>query len=713
MKQVTQNLKSGATELLELPRPKVSSHGLLIQTRCSLISAGTERMLVDFGKANYLQKARQQPDKVKMVMDKIKTDGLMPTINSVRNKLAAPMPMGYSNVGTVLELGRDVTGFNVGDRVVSNANHAELVTAASNLAAKIPDSVSDDAASFTVVGAIALQGIRISEVTMGETVVVMGLGLIGLLTVQLLRAQGCQVIGMDFDLAKLLLAKKFGAEVVDLNKVTDPIAFTEQHTAGRGVDAVIITASTDSNEPMHQAANMCRKKGRITLVGVTGLELSRADFYEKELTFRVSCSYGPGRYDASYEDQGQDYPYAFVRWTAQRNFQAFLALLADQKIDVQPLITHRFALADAEKAYELVSNKQPSIGIVLEYAAQTKTSPENDLNHWQDTLVLQHSAPITGVPKVSFVGAGNYATQILAPAFAKQNIQFHAAVSRGGLSSAQLGKKFSFAKISTDAEAAINDAETDIVVVATQHNTHAKFVIEALNAHKNVFVEKPLCTTIEQLEQIEETVQRIQAQGESAKLMVGFNRRFAPQVQKIKSLLTAKPGPKSFIYTVNAGFIPQDHWTQDLKTGGGRLLGEACHFVDLLRYLAASPIVDATVRLMGDQSDVATITLNFQDGSLGTIHYYANGARSFAKERLEVFAGGGILQLDNFRKLNAYGWPGFKGMRSLSQNKGQQACVAAFVESVVEGTEAPILLTEILEVNRVCLQLTAKQGVAC
>ena len=407
MKQVLQNLKNGSTEVAEVPAPRAGRGQLLIRTTRTLVSAGTERMMVDFGKAGLIDKARQQPDKVRMVLDKISTDGLMPTIAAVRNKLDQPLAMGYCNVGEVVEVGAGVSGYAVGDRVASNGKHAELVAVPVNLCAKVPDAVPDEAAAFTVLGAIALQGIRLAQPTLGETVVVTGLGLIGLVTVQLLRAHGCRVLGLDFDADKLALACRFGAEVVDLKSGADPVAAALEYSRGRGVDAVIVTASTKSSEPMHQAALMCRKRGRIVLVGVTGLELSRADFFEKELSFQVSCSYGPGRYDPNYEDKGQDYPLGYVRWTEQRNFEAVLDMLAEGRLDVAALVSHRFGITEAERAYAVVGGSEPSLGIVLGFA---EPGAEAGTLVRTVSLVPAANAPIAkvdGAPSVSVIGAGN------------------------------------------------------------------------------------------------------------------------------------------------------------------------------------------------------------------------------------------------------------------------------------------------------------------
>jgi predicted dehydrogenase/threonine dehydrogenase-like Zn-dependent dehydrogenase len=703
MKQVLQNLNDGSTEVADIPCPRAGRGQLLIRSTRTLVSAGTERMLVDFGKGGLIAKARQQPDKVRMVLDKIRTDGLAPTLAAVRNKLDQPLPMGYCNVGTVVEVGTGVTGFAVGDRVASNGKHAELVAVPVNLCAKVPEVVSDEAAAFTVLGAIALQGIRLVQPTLGEAVVVTGLGLIGLVTVQLLQAQGCRVLGLDFDADKLSLAKSFGAEVVDLKSGADPIAAATAFSRGRGVDAVLITASTQSSEPVRQAAQMSRKRGRIVLVGVTGLELSRADFFEKELSFQVSCSYGPGRYDPAYEEQGLDYPVGFVRWTEQRNFEAVLDMLAAGRLDVAPLTSHRFDIQAAERAYAVVGGSEPSLGILLQYP---QAAPDGGvpIAARARTVALPAAAAATSddAPRLSLIGAGNYAGAVLLPAFKAAGARFARIASAGGVSSVHLGRKFAFAEATTDAAALLADATADAVVISTRHDTHADYVLRALAAGKHVFVEKPLALRVEELSRIEAAAQAAPTRG----LMVGFNRRFAPQVVKVKQLLAGAHGPKTLLMTVNAGAIPRAHWTQDPTVGGGRLVGEGCHFIDLLRFLADAPIESFHVaRMQAATPDTASITLKFVDGSIGTIHYLANGSKAFPKERLEVFATGRVLQLDNFRRLTGFGWPGFRSMHLWRQDKGQAACAAAFVRAVKGGGPAPIPLDELLEVSRISIQI--------
>ena len=700
MKQILQSLKDGCTEVAEVPVPKVSSGSLLIKTSKTLVSAGTERMLVEFGKAGWIERARKQPDKVKMVLEKIQTDGLQPTIEKVFNHLDKPLPLGYCNVGQIAEIGSGVMGFNIGDRVVSNGKHAEVVDVPLNLCAKVPGKVSDEEASFTVLGAVALQGIRLVKPTLGESVVVTGLGLVGLMTVQLLRANGCRVLGLDFDKEKLALAKSFGAEVVDLNK-EDPLIIAKNFSRERGVDAVIIAAATTSDEPIHQAALMCRKRGRIVLVGVTGLKLSRDDFFKKELTFQVSSSYGPGRYDPNYEEKGQDYPVGFVRWTEQRNFEAVLDMMMSGSLNVKKLISHRFDILEAKKAYGIVGGLEKSLGILITYPGikVDKNSRNISLLSKEDEKKMIINKSNQKI-RVSFLGSGNYATSVLIPAFKHANVELGTVASNTGVSGAHTGRKYGFIETTTDSDQLFNEPANDAIVVATRHNNHANFVLKALKIKKNIFVEKPLCLTLEELNKIEA------AYSSSNILMVGFNRRFAPQVQKIKNLLKDINSPISMVMTVNAGNISKDHWTQDLEIGGGRIIGEICHFLDLLRFLAGKIITNYEIQFMDSLTkDTVNIQLSFADGSIGSIHYYANGSKSFPKERLEVFAEGGVLQLDNFQKLKGFGWPGFKKMNLWRQDKGQKACVKAFVESISKDNESPIPVEEIFEISRICINL--------
>lgn len=704
MKQLLQSLKDGSTEVAEVPAPRTGQGQVLIRTHVSLVSAGTERSLVDFGKANLIQKARSQPDKVRMVLEKARTDGIAATYDAVRSKLDQPLALGYCNVGRVIE--SRVDGLSVGDRVVSNGKHAEVVTVPGNLCARIPDNVTDDAASFVVLAAIGLQGIRLTQPTLGECVVVTGLGLIGLLTVQMLRAQGCRVLGIDFDPVRLEMASRFGAEVINPAAGEDVLARALAFSRGRGVDAVIITASTTSNEPVSQAARMCRKRARIVLVGVVGLELSRADFYEKELSFQVSCSYGPGRYDPAYEEGGQDYPIGFVRWTEQRNFEAVLDLMATGALDVDPLISHRFAIQEGGEAMALLASGAPSMGILLTYP---QDGPETVEPARRVELRTAYNKPNETLPSsgsVGFLGAGNYAGRVLIPAFKAAGAHLQTVVSGGGVSAVHFGRKFGFAEATTEISLILDNPAIDTVVIATRHDAHASQVLAALRAGKHVFCEKPLCLTLDELDAIRAEAQVRPEQ----KLMIGFNRRFAPQLVKMKALLDSIDQPKSLIITVNAGDIPPDHWTQNPIVGGGRLIGEACHFIDLACHLVGHPITGQQAVALGRHpaipivDDKMSLTLEFADGSIATIHYLANGNKGFPKERIEVFTAGRVLQLDNFRKLRGWGWNGFSKLNLWRQDKGQAACAAAFVTAIRSSAPQPIPAWELFEVARVTIE---------
>jgi predicted dehydrogenase len=522
------------------------------------------------------------------------------------------------------------------------------------------------------------------------------------------------VLGLDFDPAKLELARSLGAETVDLSAGQDPVAAAQVFSRGRGVDAVIITASTKSNEPVHQAALMCRKRGRIVLVGVTGLELSRADFFEKELTFQVSCSYGPGRYDSNYEEKGNDYPVGYVRWTEQRNFEAVLDMMADGRLNVKPLVSHRFAITEAEQAYELVGGGGPSLGILLQYPDQTA---KTDAQVREQTVSLANSTdgsetidrsvdwePSTAT--VAFIGSGNYSTAVLIPAFKAGGARMKTVASAGGVSGVHAGRKFGFEATTTDTASVFDDPAINAVVITTRHDSHASLVCKALRAGKHVFVEKPLALRLDEIAEIQQAHAEARAAGGTPIVMVGFNRRFASQVQRIHQLLRGVTGPKSFIMTVNAGAIPAEHWTQDRQSGGGRIVGEGCHFIDLIRFLAGAPISAIDVCTMdAGTGDTVSIQLAFHDGSIGTVHYFANGTKAFPKERLEVFAAGRVLQLDNFRKLRGFAWPGFRKMNLWSQDKGQKACAKAFIDAVQGGRgSAPIPFEEIIEVAKASIE---------
>ena len=704
MKQTVENLRTGIVSTLDVPSPSNSEGHLVICTRKSLISAGTEKMLLEFGKAGWLEKARKQPERVKAVTTKIVTDGLFPTVSAVLEKLDRPMPLGYCNVGTVVESNSPY--FSKGQRVVSNGSHAEMVRVSENLCVIVPDTVDDNSAAFTVLGAIALQGIRLVAPQIGERVAVFGLGLIGLLTVQLLKANGCKVIGFDVDRDRCELAKGFDAEACVVEQACDPVSVAMQFTGGCGIDAVLITASAESSELISQAAKMSRKRGRIVLVGQVGLNLNRDDFYEKELTFQVSCSYGPGRYDPRYEEKGLEYPIGFVRWTVQRNFQAFLELLEAGSVDVAPLISYEFSIDDVAEAYDQLESKE-TLAILLAYPKKASYETNCSVGEIQSNHQGLASKAVVGV-----IGCGNYASRELIPAFAKSGAELKVLMSAGGLSAGYYGKKFGFTSATTRLADITADETVNTAVIATRHHQHANQVISAISAGMHVFVEKPLCLTEAELSDIKEAYYQT---GGRYKLMVGYNRRFAPLIVSIKSLLDRLSAPKSVLMTMNAGIVAHDHWTRDLQIGGGRFIGEGCHYVDLMRHLIGHPIVDVRVTnsaghvsASADGSadgDNVIISLRFSDGSMGSINYMANGGNSFPKERIEIFANNGVLQLDNFRRLKVFGWKGLRSKRLFKQDKGQTHCVSAFVNSIECGSESPIDINEIFEVAGVMLAI--------
>lgn len=716
MKQILQNLGTGETILAEVASPSRGEGKVLSQSTRTLISLGTEKMLIDFGKGGLISKARSQPDKVKQVLQKIRTDGLWSTLDAVKAKLDTPIPLGYCNVGVVSESDSN-SGFSVGDRIISNGPHAEIVSVPINLAAKIPVNVTDEQASFVVVSAIGLQGVRLLAPTLGERIVVSGLGLIGLLSVQILRAHGCQVLGIDFDPKKLELARQFGAETCDLSAEQDPIAVAENWTNGVGVDGVLITASTKSDELIHQAATMCRQRGRVVLIGVTGLSLRRADFYEKEISFQVSCSYGPGRYDDNYEKRGLDYPVGFVRWTEKRNFEAVLQLMADGKINTDPLISHRVPFDHALDAYAAI-NSPDTMGILLNYntdADSAKRMPGNASEAEPcDPSTQTVSPPPKGIaaPPIAknngllgtaFIGAGGFTTRTLLPLLPKGQVSLRSIVSGSGVTASHTKAKFGFTQAVPDYRLVLDDNQVDAVFITTPHNLHASMVCDCLSAGKHTFVEKPLAMSLDELER----VRRSAAEFPDRLLMIGFNRRFSPHTVAMKDWLRAAPSNKSVVITVNAGAIPSDHWTQDPSVGGGRIVGEACHFIDLARYLVDSPITDSKAFPIhggdGRQGDCVTIQLSFADGSTATVHYLANGSKNFPKERIEVFAGGKVVTCDNFRRSREIG--GKRKLKTRSQDKGHQAELRAFVSAIREGGEWPIPLKEMLEVSRVAIEM--------
>jgi predicted dehydrogenase/threonine dehydrogenase-like Zn-dependent dehydrogenase len=673
MKQIIQDLKNGDTLLIDVPAPQVRRGCVLIKTHRSLVSLGTERMLVEFGRANFLDKARQQPDKVKQVLDKIKSDGLWTTVDSVMKKLDEPLPLGYCNAGEVIAVGEGVSEFKIGDRVVSNGNHAEFVCIPQNLVAQIPEGLSYDEAAFTVIGSIALQGIRLVNPTFGEKIVVVGLGLIGLITCQLLIANGCEVIGFDFDDRKVDLAKNWGVKAYNVGSGTDPVKTAESLTNGVGVDGVIITASTKSNDVIAQAATMSRKRGRIVLVGVIGLDLKRSDFFEKELTFQVSCSYGPGRYDEAYEQKGIDYPLPFVRWTEKRNFEAILFALATEKLKVKELITEVVKLEDYNSVYGEITDSS-KVASLLAY--------DTENNKHTTHVQVGSNKYESGSDVIGIIGAGNFTKMVIVPTLSKLKANIKAISSASGVSSTFLAKKYNIGVSSTNYKDLLNDAGIKAIMITTRHNLHASMTIEALNAGKHVFVEKPLALTKEEATEVE-----VACRQSGKTVLVGFNRRFSPFATEAKKMIGNSDQPMNVIATMNAGNIPASVWVHDMKVGGGRILGEACHYVDLISYLTGSKVESVLMSAMGtnpaDETDNAVIILKYENGSQGVINYFANGHKSYSKERIEVYSQGRTLIVDNFRKLSAYGFK--SGGFSKSQDKGHTEQFRLFIESLKQG----------------------------
>ena len=711
MKQVFQDFKSGIPSIHIMPEPNINKNQVLVKSICSLISPGTEAMLASFGKANLINKALQQPDKVKEVIDKISSDGLLDTFEAVRSKIDDPIPLGYSNFGQIIKVGENVKGLKIGDRVASNGPHAEVFAVNQNLCAIVPEGVSEEDAAFTVLASIGLQGIRLAKPSYGETFIVIGLGLIGQLTSQLLIAQGCKVLGVDPDGDRCKLAESFGVTSLNISNGFNQVDWAIKNSDNIGVDGAIITAATDSSEPINLAAKSCRKRGRIILVGATSINLRRDLFYEKELTFQVSCSYGPGRYDKNYEELSNDYPIGYVRWTEKRNFETIINSFKRNSLNINNLVSHRFDFESFNKAYEILLSKENSLGIIINY-------PQNNLDKEYSKIILdkniyaknQNNYQNNREPFIGFIGSGNYASRILIPTFNKLGANFHSLIAPNGLSSTQLAKKFSFPIVGTDSSELLNDQECNTIVIATRHDSHASFILKALEKRKNIFVEKPLCIKETEMELIKLKYRELSLSSDPLPiLMVAFNRRFSPLVKDIKNNLNRLNGPKSFIYTCNAGEIDSRHWVQDPSIGGGRLLGEACHFVDLMRYLCSSSIENAEIISFEGKNptpDNFILHLKFKDGSIGSINYFSNGSKSFPKERLEIFCNGTIQRLDNFRKLKTWGFNVAKNRRLYKQDKGQINCVKEFINAIKRGQNSPIDFHEILEVQHWLFKLS-------
>ncbi len=679
MKQVAQHYRSGALSVREVPAPALKAGHVLVATTASLLSAGTEKAMTDLAKASLAGKALARPDLVRQVIDKAKREGIVATLEKVRSKLDNPVALGYSCAGRVVEVGAGVEGFKSGDRVAcagaGYATHAELNAIPKNLCVPIPDGVDDEDAAFVTVGAIALQGVRQAQPTLGERVVVIGLGLLGLITVQLLKANGCRVLGFDPVTAKGALARTLGADAVCTQGL---IEAADGFTAGRGADAVIITASTPSDEPANTAAAIARLKGRIVLVGMVGMHLSRDAFYKKELDVRLSMSYGPGRYDPAYEERGHDYPFAYVRWTERRNMEAFLELIGEGRLTPKALVTHRFEIADAEKAYALLDGAEPYIGILLRYPGVASGALARRVE-----VGARRVTPKAGTLGIGFIGAGNFAKSVLLPELRRQaGLRLTGVATATGLSGTHAAEKFGFGFATTDAEQILADPATDVVFIATRHDTHAPLAIEALKAGKHVFVEKPLAINEVQLDAV-----MAAAEASDKVLMVGFNRRFASLIVKAKSALKGRTAPLVMLYRVNAGPVPADSWLHG-DEGGGRLIGEVCHFIDTLSFLADAPPVERQIAHAKDHADALSLQLRFADGSIGTIVYTSLGDRSFPKEYLEIFGASRVITIDDFRRAVFVSDGRMKRERLTRQDKGFAEELRQFL-AAVRGEQLP------------------------
>ncbi|MBZ5704888.1 MAG: bi-domain-containing oxidoreductase [Acidobacteriia bacterium] len=703
MKQVLQHARTGEIAVVEVPAPKLLPGCVLVRIAASLVSTGTERASSEFASKNLLQKAQARPDLVREVMSKVRRDGVFSAVNAVRSRLEQPGAPGYSSAGTVVAVGEGATDIEVGDRVAcagaGYALHAEFACVPRLLVARIPSdsAVTFDEAAFTTVGAVVLHGIRTADVKLGDVVAVIGLGLLGQLTVQVLKAAGCRVLGMDIVPERAELASRMGADAVSSSGV-DFREVCLQRSGGQGADAVLITAETPSSDPVNLAAGVARDRAVVVAVGTVGMGLERKLYYEKELDFRISRSYGPGRYDTAYEQKGRDYPIGYVRWTETRNMEAFLQLLADRKLDLQSLITHRFLIERAQGAYDLIMGKTGGsfLGVLITYPEQPQESRRLE-------LVAKESAAVAAGPKsvrIGVLGAGSFAMSTLLPAIKQTaGVELFGVCAANGSSARHAGDKFGFRYCATDENEILSDAGVNTVVISTRHHLHAAQVIAAVNAGKHVFCEKPLCLSEDELREI------VRVYGKQASsrhlLMVGFNRRFAPMAIHMKSFVQQIREPLALYCRVNAGYIPADHWVNDPEQGGGRILGEVCHFVDFLSFLAGAPPIEVQTRALANSGqhsdDNVVISLQFANGSQGTISYLANGDRTYSKERVEVFGGGAVAVLEDFRRLELVRHGRKQVVRSrLRQDKGHRGEWAAFANAICSGSEAPIPFDEII-----------------
>ena len=708
MKQILQSYKSGELWLADVPAPLCKRGGVVVRTCASFVSAGTERMLVDFAKKSLVGKALQMPDQVRKVIRKMKTEGVLATLEKVQTKLDQPIPLGYSCAGVVAEAGTQAGNFAVGDRVACGgagfANHAEYNYVPRNLVVRLPENVSFEDASAATVGSIALQGVRQCELKLGERVAVIGLGLMGVMAVQMCKASGCSVIGFDPNPSRCALAKELGADVaVSDNLEAEALSFS----GGRGVDAVLITAATHSNEPVTVAAEICRQKGRVVATGLVGMELPRDQYYKKEIDFRLSCSYGPGRYDPVYEEQGIDYPFGYVRWTEQRNMEAVIQLIADGKLTPGKFITHRFDFDNALDAYQLLLGKvhEPYLGIVLRYGNADAEVPKA-IPRRIETMNESPSAGVADTIGVSFIGCGNFAKSVLLPSLKKQDGRvLRGLCTASGMSCGETARKEKFAFATTDEGEVLRDDKTDLVIVTTRHDLHAAQVKSALQAGKYVFTEKPLCIREEQLDELESLCGAGEGGMFEKRVMVGFNRRFSPHARMIRDYFVKRTMPLVLHYSVNAGAIPKDVWIQNPEVGGGRMVGEGCHFVDFMGYIVGAPV--ASVQAMCIKTDNAaavvadsiSVNLSFADGSIGTLSYFAGGDTTLPKERCKIHGEGSTAVMDNFCTTTCSGKLGKCRLKG-SQEKGLKEELAATLAAVKAKQAMPITFAEIANVTR-------------
>lgn len=710
MKQVLQHARTGELTVEEVPTPQLIPGCVLVRIAASVVSAGTERASAEFARKSLLQKARSRPDLVRDVISKVQRDGLFSAIQTVRSRLDQPQSPGYSSAGTVIAVGEGITDIRPGDRVACAgagfAVHAEIACVPRLLVARVPElapsageDVSIEEVAFATLGAVALHGIRTAEAKLGDLVAVVGLGLLGQITVQLLKAAGCRALGIDINSKRADLARNLGADAV----ANSASAFRDlclETSRGAGVDTVLITAETPSSDPVNLAGTIARDRAIVVAVGTVGLDIERKAYYEKEIDFRISRSYGPGRYDTAYEQKGRDYPIGYVRWTETRNMEAFVQLLTDKKLNIGRLITHRFPIERAQNAYDLITGRslEPFLGVVIQYPGTCDDT--------QTLALLQTPAPVS--PRVhptslaiGLLGAGGFASSTLIPAMKESsNTSLISVCAASGSHAKSAASKFGFHHCTTDETELIRDVATNAVVVATRHHLHARQVLAALAAGKHVFCEKPLCLSEDELRTIVRAYLGIRPE-DRPRLMVGFNRRFAPMAARMKAFLSPITEPLALHYRVNAGYLPLDHWVNDRDQGGGRIVGEVCHFADLLMFLAASPVVEVDARAVGHSPRYSgsnvLISLCFANGSEGTISYLANGDRSFSKERIEVFGGGSTAVLEDFRRLELVRAGKKQTEHSRwRQDKGHPAEWAAFVAAIVKGAELPISFADLV-----------------